>query len=100
MENSTISPLVNSTSDLNSSQPLCENQAGSAVGRRPQKTHNRGGGLKQTEKRGKGLYAGEARTREKERAMAKFSPIEFDHNEFGWGPTSAPELFTDVYVTL
>eukprot|EP01044_Picomonas_judraskeda_P031436 COSAG03_NODE_11736_length_578_cov_0.987474_2_plen_71_part_01 len=31
--------------------------------------------------------------------MAKFSPIEFDHNEFGWGPTSAPELFTDVYVT-
>eukprot|EP01043_Picozoa_sp_COSAG02_P076903 COSAG02_NODE_16573_length_1073_cov_1.599589_2_plen_90_part_00 len=30
--------------------------------------------------------------------MAKFAPIEFDHNEFGWGPTSAPELFTDVYV--
>jgi translation initiation factor 3 subunit D len=31
--------------------------------------------------------------------MAKaFAPIDFDHNEFGWGPTSAPELFTDVYV--
>ena len=31
--------------------------------------------------------------------MAAFAAIDFDHNEFGWGPTSAPELFTDVYVT-
>jgi hypothetical protein len=29
--------------------------------------------------------------------MASFGAIDFDHNEFGWGPTSAPELFTDVY---
>jgi len=31
--------------------------------------------------------------------MASFAPIDISQNEFGWGPTEAPKLFTDVPYT-